>query len=192
MPSPLLPAGVDETSRAPDWLDEFHRGTRGAMRQCYADYFGTVDRAVGKILHGADKETVIHEVFYRLLTDAELRATFRGGSLRAWIGTVARNLAIDHWRRQKHERPGGSAEDLLENVEDGARFDARVEARVMIDRFRAEIPPKWRDVFEVRFVQQLDQSEAARVLGVHRTTLLYQEMRVRRLLQKFLLPKEGT
>jgi RNA polymerase sigma-70 factor (ECF subfamily) len=191
MPSPLLPAQVDETAAdAPDWLDAFHRGGRSAMRQCYADHFTTVDRAVGKVLQGADKETVIHEVFFRLLTEPDLRATFRGGSLRAWIGAIARNAAIDYWRRRQHERPGGSAEDVLDNVADKARFDARVEARVMIERFREAIPPKWRDVFEARFVEQLDQSEAARALGIHRTTLVYQEFRVRKLLQKFVLPRE--
>jgi RNA polymerase sigma-70 factor (ECF subfamily) len=63
----------------------------------------------------------------------------------------------------------------------------------MIDRFRAHhLPAKWRGVFEVRFVQQLDQSEAARVLGIHRTTLVYQEFRVRQLLRKFFLQKEGA
>jgi len=192
MPSPLLPARVDETSSdAPDWLEEFHRGTRHVMRQVYADHFVTVERAVGKVLQGADKETAIHEVFLRLLTEADLRATFRGGSLRAWISTISRNYAIDYWRRQQRERPAGTAQDLLEHVAEPTRLDAKVEARVMIARFRDVVPEKWRDVFEVRFVQQLDQSEAARVLGVHRTTLLYQEFRVRKLLEKFVLHGEG-
>jgi RNA polymerase sigma-70 factor (ECF subfamily) len=191
MPSPLLPARIDGPSAgAPNWLEEFHAGTSEAMRQCYAEHFASVEHAVARVLHGADKETVVHEVFFRLLSEPALRLTFRGGSLRAWIATIARNAAVDYWRRQQHERPSGSAEDVLADMPDMCRFDARVEARVMIERFRSIVPAKWRDVFEVRFVQQLDQSEAARLLGVHRTTLLYQEYRVRKLLQKFLLQKE--
>jgi RNA polymerase sigma-70 factor (ECF subfamily) len=192
MPSPLLPARAQESSPdAPDWLGAFHRGTQAAMQQCYADYYATVDRAVGRVLEGADKETVIHEVFYRVISDGALRASFHGGSLRAWMATIARNGAIDYWRRRQRERPGGTAEDLLDEVPDSARFDARVEARVTIDKFRGRLPEKWRGVFEARFVDQLDQSEAARALGIHRTTLLYREIRVRALLRKLVFEKEA-
>jgi RNA polymerase sigma-70 factor (ECF subfamily) len=193
MPSPSLPAGLDPPqAEAPDWLAEFHRGSKGVMRQCYEDHFANVERAVGRILGGADKETVVHEVFFRLLTEPRLRSTFQGGSLRAWLSAIARNAAIDHWRRRQHEQPGGSREDVEGDVHDGARFEARIEARNFVDRFRdGHLPDKWRPVFEARFVQQLDQSEAARLLGIHRTTLAYQEFRVRQLLRKFVL-HEGT
>ena len=40
-----------------------------------------------------------------------------------------------------------------------------------------------------RFIQQLDQPEAARLLGMHRTTLIYQEYCVRKLLTRFVLRK---
>ena len=58
----------------------------------------------------------------------------------------------------------------------------------MIERFRREVlPAKWADVFEHRFLRQLSQAEAAELLGIGRTTLAYQETRVRRLLRRFLL-----
>jgi RNA polymerase sigma-70 factor (ECF subfamily) len=38
---------------------------------------------------------------------------------------------------------------------------------------------------------QLNQAEAARRLGIHRTTLLYQELRVRQLLRNFVLGAEA-
>ena len=65
-----------------------------------------------------------------------------------------------------------------------------VEAQITIDRFRTEcLPDKWRKVFDARFIQQLDQPEAARALGMHRTTLIYQEYCVRNLLKRFVLRK---
>ena len=42
-------------------------------------------------------------------------------------------------------------------------------------------------VFEARFVRQLTQREAASTLGISRTTLAYQEHRIRKLLRKHLL-----
>ena len=37
-----------------------------------------------------------------------------------------------------------------------------------------------------RFLEQLDQRQAARKVGISRTTLVYQEARIRRLLRRFL------
>jgi RNA polymerase sigma-70 factor (ECF subfamily) len=41
-------------------------------------------------------------------------------------------------------------------------------------------------LFQARFIERLDQREAARRLGLHRTTLAYRELRVRRFLRAFL------
>jgi len=188
MNSPAVPR---EISTEPlTWLTQFHSGSREVLSECYVDHFASVARAVGRILKGADKETVIHEIFFRLMTNEDLRLTFQGGSFRAWIGTIARNQAVDYWRRQQFEVPAGAPEDILGEREDAARFENQVEAQITIDRFRTEcLPDKWRKVFDARFIQQLDQPEAARALGMHRTTLIYQEYCVRNLLKRFVLRK---
>jgi RNA polymerase sigma-70 factor (ECF subfamily) len=195
MDETFAPAGADMgpagSCEGPQWRQEFVSGSRRALRECYVEHFATVERAVGRVLAGADRETVIHEVFYRLLTDAELRAGFRGGSLRAWIATVARNAAIDYWRRQQRETPAGSAQEVLEETSAGSNQEAWVDARRMIEQFRNVcLPEKWRRVFDARFVEQLDKAEAARTLGMHRSTLVYQEFRIRKLLEEYLVRTE--
>ncbi len=175
-----------------NWLTEFHAGSRQILTECYVEHFRSVERAVGRILRGADKETVIHEIFFRLMTSEDLRLTFQGGSFRAWISTIARNHAVDYWRRQQFEVPAGAPEEIMGDRGDGSRFENRVEAQILIERFCSQcLPDKWRRVFDLRFVQQLDQVEAARQLGMRRTTLIYQEYRVRTLLKRFVLRK-GT
>src|SRR4051812_18866792 len=184
---------VSPPERAADavtWLSEFHTGSKAVLTECYIDHFASVERAVGRILKGADKETVIHEIFFRLMTNEHLRLTFQGGSFRAWISTISRNQAVDYWRRQQFEVPAGAPEDILGEREDAARFENQVEAKITINRFRTEcLPEKWRKVFDARFIQQLVQPEAARALGMHRTTLIYQEYCVRNLLKRFVLRK---
>jgi RNA polymerase sigma-70 factor (ECF subfamily) len=195
MSTPIVPEGVEEgASDRSRWLEAFHAGSADVMTEVYTTHFVTVERAVGRVLTGADGETVIHEVFCRLLADAQLRAAFRGGSLRAWLATVAHHQAIDYRRRRERERPVGDAEDVstaAAHRSETASAAASVEARLLIERFRDEwLPPKWRRVFEVRFLQQKPQVEAARALGMHRTTLVYQEFRIRQLLRKFYLKSE--
>ncbi len=173
------------------WLACFHAGQRGAMEDCYREHFATVEKTVGQILYGADKETVIHEVFFRLLSDRQARLGFQGGSLRAWIATVARNRAIDYLRRHRREQVVDPevAAGLAGGEE--SRCEERTEAKILVERFcREQLPDRLAPVFEARFIKQLSQREAARELGMRRTTLAYREGRIRILLRRFLLRLE--
>jgi RNA polymerase sigma-70 factor, ECF subfamily len=169
-----------------DWLAGFHAGRRELLADFYRESYATVDRAVGRVLAGPDRETVVHEVFYRVLANPELRQSFRGGSPAAWIATVARNHAIDFRRRHGRE----VADERPERA-GGVDFEASAEARLLIERFvRDVLPAKWRPVFQACFVEHLTQREAAAALAISRTTLLYQQHRVRALLESFLLESE--
>jgi RNA polymerase sigma-70 factor (ECF subfamily) len=99
---------------------------------------------------------------------------------------VARNQAIDYTRRRNRESPAGI--DLGARSGSGDELARSAEARLLIERFvRDVLPPAWRGVFEARFINHLSQSEAAAALGKRRTTLAYQELRIRQMLRKFLL-----
>src|SRR4051812_30505774 len=72
-------------------------------------------------------------------------------------------------------------------------LEHQIDVRMTLQRFRERfLPPKWRAVFDARFVAQQDQPAAARALGMRRTTLAYQEYRIRRLLRRFVLRGEPT
>jgi RNA polymerase sigma-70 factor (ECF subfamily) len=179
------------TEDADRWLADFHAGHRPVLEQCYREHYGTVQRAVGRVLSGADQETVIHEVFYRLISREEVRRSFRGGSLKAWLGTVAHHLALEYVRRRQREQ--GAIERSQEPAEESVEVSEESDARLLIERFKREcLPAKWHAVFEARFLQQLPQREAARLLDIHRTTLAYQELRIRALLRRFLLSEGRT
>jgi RNA polymerase sigma-70 factor (ECF subfamily) len=186
-PTPPVSVGTDARAgtSSPAWLERFHRGERDVLEDCYREHFRSVHAAVGRVLRGADQETVVHDVFYRLLSDAGLRASFRGGTFAAWLSSVARHQAIDCWRQRQREVATCPAE-VCEPTEP-ADAEARLELRLFVQRFRTDVlPAKWLAVFDARFLAQLDQREAARRLGISRTTLAYQELQIRRLLRRFV------
>jgi RNA polymerase sigma-70 factor, ECF subfamily len=169
------------------WLASFHAGDRAVLDDVYRTYVDTVHRAAGGVLGGADLETVVHEVFFRVMTNADLRKAFQGGDLAAWLVVIARHHAIDYVRRRSREQPAGldviAAADSLHTA-----AASRAEAALLIQKFCADVlPPQWRPVFEARFVEHLTQTEAAAALRMRRTTLVYHELRIRRLLNRFLL-----
>ena len=180
------PPAALPTTDGGSWLDRFHRGDRKVLEEIYHRQFDRIDAAVGTVLTGADRETVVHDVFLRLLRDDPFRRLFRGGDVGAWLAVVARNQAIDYSRRRNREAPAGI--NLGNTLSSGDEFARSAEARLLIERFlRDVLPPAWMSVFQARFVAHLSQAEAAARLGKRRTTLAYQELRIRRLLRKFLL-----
>lgn len=189
--SPLSASIEPVEAGTPAWVEAFHRGERRVLAELYGDHFNTVAAAVGSILTGADRENVIHDVFLSLLESRSLRENFTGGSFSAWLRTVARNRAVDAYRKQRRRLE--LDRDLVEqeDAEPVEGIDSRAEAILvnkLMARFKNEcIPPKWHAVFEACFVQQLSQRDAARKLGMHRTTLAYQESRIRAALKKFIL-----
>jgi RNA polymerase sigma-70 factor (ECF subfamily) len=191
MALPRTPQRTEATGaaggQAEPWLEAFHRGERAALEACYREHFDTVDAAAGAIVRGADRETVVHEVFSRLISRPELRSAFQGGSFGKWLATVARNHAIDYWRRRSRET---SLSDGAQNAE-SASWEEAAQARLLVERFRkASLPPEWAPVFDLCFVQQMTQREAADALGISRTTLAYREMRIRQILRRFILEED--
>jgi RNA polymerase sigma-70 factor (ECF subfamily) len=173
-----------ETVIDDDWRADFHAGSRAALERCYREQFDTVATVVGRVVRDADQETVVHEVFLRLLTDERLRKSFVGASLRTWLATLARNQAFDYRRRRDRELALGDDAVPVETVD---RPSAAVETRALIERFCAEaLPAKWARVFEARFEQRLDQQQAARRLGICGAMLAYREHRVRLRLARYL------
>jgi RNA polymerase sigma-70 factor (ECF subfamily) len=137
----------------------------------------------------------VHEVFFRLLSDVSLRQSFTGGAFASWLRVVARNQAIDYARRRRlevsfvGETGSGAAGDA---VPDSPLFEEQFDVRWTLERFRDRcLPAKWRAVFDARFVAHHDQPTAARTIGLSRTTLAYQEYRIRRLLRRFVLRGES-
>jgi RNA polymerase sigma-70 factor, ECF subfamily len=182
----LHPIDLEDASQ----MALFHAGDRALMGRVYQETYQGVDAAVGRVLRGADRETVVQELYLRLLDKPELRRSFAGGSLHAWLSTLAHNQAVDFWRRYRREIPVGEHElsPTPPSIEGQTRrMEERVELRLFIDRFlRESLPEKWAPVFQARFVEQLDQRSAAKRLAMHRTTLAYQELCIRRLLRAFV------
>jgi RNA polymerase sigma-70 factor, ECF subfamily len=186
-PARTYPANADVREPHTSWLERFHAGDRAVLDEVYRGHVDVVHRSAGGVLDGADLETVVHEVFFRVMASGDLRKAFHGGDLAAWLVVVARNHAIDYVRRRNREQPAGLAVIGAPDVPSPGGA-SRAEAALLIHKFCAEVlPAKWRPVFEARFVQHLTQTEAAAALRMRRTTLVYQELRIRGLLNGFLL-----
>ena len=98
-------AGGDEEA----WKHLVQRFQRKVWNVAY-QFTGRADEA----------EELVQEIFLHLLS--ALRTFDSAGSLPAWIQRVARNYAIDHYRRRRRERSmvrdGEEAEELVQSARD--------------------------------------------------------------------------
>lgn len=171
------------------WLRTFHRGERHAFELLYRHHFRTVFQAAGRVLTGADQETVVHELFCRLLTEEPLRRQFSGGSLGGWLATMAHHQAIDFQRRRRREI---ALDETANDKPMSYDLASALDSHKLINQFRRDVlPKKWVSLFELRFLADLPQREVAKRLRLSRTTLVYQEIQIRKLLKRFLLKREG-
>jgi RNA polymerase sigma-70 factor (ECF subfamily) len=182
----LAATALGRNDSTADWLERFHAGDVSVLEAVYADCFAHVAAAIAPLLDAVDREAIIHDVFASLLERADMRASFHGGSIAAWLAQVARNRAIDLLRRRGREARV-LAELGAEMRDASADPSVGVEARRALVAFRAELPDAWRGVFDACFVRQISQREAAKELAIARTTIAYRAIQIRRRLRRFIL-----
>ena len=175
----------------------FHAGDRATLERCYRENFAVVLASAARIVGAVDAETVCHEVFHKLLASGEARASFVGGDMAAWLARVATNRAIDLRRRRAREQPLTPAHEGAADTtspathSDPGAVESELGAKRLVERFVHDVlPPKYKPLFEARFLKQLPQREAALALGMKRSTLTYQEEQIREMLRRFVLEAE--
>ena len=122
----------------------------------------------------------------------------RPSKLAAFLGTIARNLALDRWResRTKH-RGGGQVELALEELaecissRDGEeRWMEELVLTEVLNRFLTILPQESRIIFLRRYWYLCPVKEIARSMGVSENKVKMSLMRSRNKLRE-LLEKEG-
>lgn len=144
---------------------------RGAIEELVSRYRAPVFRyLLSWTQNREDALDVTQEVMMRVVDKAH---TYNGGpSLRAWIFTVTRNLHVDHRRRRNFQvHNGGVAFEDTRPVSDLSttspeRIAARREVRDRVAEAIATLPPRQREVVELRLLGQLSLEEIAATVGL--------------------------
>lgn len=130
-------------------------GSRTAVAEIYERYWRLVHAVVLSKVPPQEAEDLVQDVF--AVAVARLPTLRDGGSLGAWLVSIARHRSADYWRRAR------DATELPEGL--GRRDPPAAEANQMLEKIRA-LPEAYSETLIMRFVEGLTGPEIAKLTGM--------------------------
>lgn len=152
----------------------YQGGDARAFELLYARHRGTLYRFFLRSLSRRDLADELYQDTWSRVISARDRWRPEA-KFTTWLLQIANNLLIDHFRRQRPEDGGDSAEEAFRTTADDAaaqpdRMLSSFEQARQMQMALAELPDDQRQAFLLRAEQGLGVEEIAEVMGVGRET----------------------
>jgi len=167
-------------------LERFAQGERDAFEELFRTFQGSVYGWIVRIVRdpGAAEELTV-ETFWRI---HRAHARFDpAGNFGGWARRIATNLALDHLKKARRERPLTTEPAS----EPGENPGAQREMRERIARAFEQLPPKLRIVATLALVEDISYGEIAEALGISEGAARVRGFRATRILREQLKEFEG-
>jgi RNA polymerase sigma-70 factor (ECF subfamily) len=154
-------------------------GDRTAFGELYVRYARMVHGILLARVPPGEAEDLVQEVFLsamKQLRDLRTAAAFRG-----WLGTIARNRAMDHHRRARETTP-------IELVDPPAPRGAAQDAFLVLDQIR-RLPEAYRETLILRLVEGMTGPEIAAQTGLTHESVRVNLCRGMKMLRELLETK---
>ena len=172
------------------------KGDRRSQQVIYKMYFGKMKAVCLRYTKDADHAMdVLQEGFVKVFQNME-RYT-GSGSFEGWIRRIMVNLAIDHFRKQKHDLvllgDHQSSENWRDDVEDetsdeGIEYDFKPN---QIIEAMQQLSPAYRTVFNLYVFENYTHQDIADALGISVGTSKSNFAKARKNMKKILLTNYG-
>lgn len=143
-------------------MEQIRLGDKDGLKKIYESYLGYIYTIVYGILGNKENaEDVTAEFFIRLWNSA---STYRNGNAhRAWIATIARNMATDFIR--KHGKEVFLEEDEQE-ADDSPTVEEQVVEEMTVMQALAHLKENERKVVDMKVLGEMTFQEISQALGI--------------------------
>lgn len=136
-------------------------------------------------------EDLTSEVFLKLIRALDTARAPRD-QLQGWLYRVARNLAVDWYRKRGKQEPLSLREDLVPTGESPLAGLEKEQDRQQLREALLELTPDQQQVLLLRFAQELKIGEVAQMMGKSEGAVKLLQYRATRRLQKLLDREEKS
>jgi RNA polymerase sigma-70 factor (ECF subfamily) len=133
-------------------------GDRGAFGELYRRYARMVHGMLLARVPPGEAEDLVQDVF--LAAMKQLRLLRTAAAFRGWLGSIARNRAIDYFREARHRTQLDEQTERTHGTDGGGR-----EAFVILDLIRT-LPEAYRETLILRLVEGMTGPEIAQRTGL--------------------------
>ena len=165
-------------------LEAIRRGEQAALRRLYDRYVGYA-MAVGlRYVPQADEvRDVVHDSFVRILTSIA-QFTYRGeGSLRAWVGRIVSNRAVDYLRQRQRFVV---VDDVPDQPDEGPPPDVGGVPPEVLTALIGRLPPNYRTVLNLYVFEQRPHRDIAQLMGIRESSSASLYHRARKMLARYI------
>lgn len=116
------------------------------------------------------------------------RASFKGGSAKAWLYRIAHNTLVDHWRK-KRDLPVEDEAVLDRTAADAASPEEALDSSMRAEELRRaldRLPEDMRKVVELRFIEGRSCRQVGERLGLSESNVRVIQYRALRRLKGYL------
>ena len=149
--------------------------------EAYRSYHANVYRAAYQVTgNAADAEDVMQTVFLRLWRRTPESAGVE--NLRSYLYRAAINASLDLLRARQEERKALPLDEI--DLPDGTSgADETIMLRSWLRSALAKLNPKHAEMFALRYLQELDNREIAKIVGTSHAVVAITLFRIRKQLQ---------
>lgn len=155
------------------------------FNRIYDDYHRQMEYVAYQILQNRqDAEDAIQEAFLSLSSHLDTLKNMEDFRIYYYVTETARNKAIDLLRKRKDAL---SYDDLIEKSDDAEDFTDTIAAKDAADEmleYIRQLPPHYREVLSLCYVNNLNSKQIGEILGKSDTTIRKQLQRGREILLK--------
>lgn len=155
--------------------------TREKFERMIPELYPRLHRAMRAYLHGSnlDAEDVLQETFLKAYRKYD---SFSGTSgVYTWLYTIARNVCIDHFRKNKHDKSRAFQSVEEYHIPSTQKDDVSEEIRLLRTAI-AKLPDDLRELVIMKSVDEMGYREISEITGVNEQTLKSRMMKARHLL----------
>ncbi len=188
-----------ERTGDPGNIDALVRRARDGDREAFMTIIETYQRKVFAMAFSIlrDREDaldVVQETFFRFYRKADLYR--EGSSFQGWLFRIAKNLCVDHYRKNTRRRRELESSKSLDEIQVAADPDPVVsgatEMRDATSRCIDRLAGRQRLVFVLRHIDELQFNEISETMNISLGTAKSLHFKAVRNLRKWLTPYMGT